>query len=71
MHDVSSADAAIIYTLEPVLGAGLGYAMLGERWGMAGWVGAALIVASSLGSQFFGGDKAVAAEKAASDAGKP
>ncbi len=30
LHDVSSTDASIIYTLEPVLGAGFSYVLLGE-----------------------------------------
>lgn len=54
LHDVTSTDAAIVYTLEPVLGATLAYLLLGERWGPAGWVGAGLIVASSLTTQIFG-----------------
>ncbi len=40
--------------MEPVLGAGLAYAVLGERWGRLGWVGAALIIASSLAAQILG-----------------
>ena len=39
---------------EPVLGAGLAWAVLGERWGAWGWVGAALILVSSLSAQIFG-----------------
>ena len=54
LHDVTSIDAAVVYTLEPVLGATLAYLLLGERWGPAGWVGAGLIVASSLTTQIFG-----------------
>jgi len=60
LHDVSSTDAAIIYTMEPVLGAGLAYVVLGERWGSLGWVGAALIIASSLAAQIVGTEEAVA-----------
>ncbi len=51
LKDVSSTDAAIVYTLEPVLGAALAFAFLGERWTPRGWVGAALIVGSSVFSQ--------------------
>ena len=40
LNTVSSVDASIIYTAEPVLGAGLAFLMLGERWGPSGWVGA-------------------------------
>ena len=54
LNDVPSTDAAIIYSMEPVLGAGLAYAVLGERWGPLGWVGAGIILASSLIAQVFG-----------------
>ncbi len=54
LNDVPSTDAAIIYSMEPVLGAGLAYAVLGERWGPLGWVGAGIILASSLLAQVFG-----------------
>ncbi|CAL5219032.1 g791 [Coccomyxa viridis] len=54
LHDVSSTDAAIIYTMEPVLGAAFAYALLGERWGSLGWAGAGLIVVSSLAAQILG-----------------
>jgi len=54
LHDVSSTDAAIIYTMEPVLGAAFAYALLGERWGNLGWAGAGLIVISSLAAQILG-----------------
>ncbi len=57
LHDVTSTEAAIIYSLEPVLGALGAYLLLGERWGPAGWIGAALIVASSLAVQIFGEQK--------------
>jgi hypothetical protein len=66
LQDVSSVDAAIIYTLEPVLGAGLAWAMLGERLGAKGLAGAAIILASSLATQVLGGGGAEAA--AAADA---
>lgn len=48
---MSSPVAAIIYTAEPLWGAGLAYAILGERWGALGWVGATLIIGSSLAAQ--------------------
>ena len=51
-----------MYTLEPVFGACFAWVMLGERWGAAGWVGAALIVGSSLATQIFGSSEAAAAE---------
>jgi drug/metabolite transporter (DMT)-like permease len=55
LRDVASTEVAIVYTLEPVLGAGLAFAFLGERWGPSGWVGASLIVASCLAMQLWGG----------------
>lgn len=66
LHDVSSTDAAIIYTMEPVLGAGMAYVVLGERWGKLGWLGAALIIASSLAAQIVGTEEEP--KKALSDA---
>lgn len=57
LNNVSSTDAAIIYTMEPVLGALMAYCFLGERWGPLGWFGAALILTSSLATQLLGGDK--------------
>lgn len=39
LQDVSSTDAAMIYSLEPVAGALMAYAFLGERWGAWGWAG--------------------------------
>lgn len=56
LQDVSSVDAALVYTLEPVLGALLAWLLLGERWGPAGWVGAGLIVGSSFATQVYGAD---------------
>jgi drug/metabolite transporter (DMT)-like permease len=53
LHDASSVDAAIIYTMEPVMGAALSWALLGERWGKLGFFGAGLIIASSLAAQLF------------------
>lgn len=37
---VSAPVAAIIYSAEPLWGAGLAYWLLGERWGPLGWAGA-------------------------------
>eukprot|EP00873_Tetraselmis_striata_P014832 jgi/Tetstr1/435096/TSEL_024064.t1 len=51
LKDVEASDCAIIYSLEPLLGAGVAWWSLGERWGLLGWVGAALIVASTLSAQ--------------------
>ena len=54
LQDVSSTDAAMIYSLEPALGALLAWALLGERWGAWGWAGAGLILAASLATQMAG-----------------
>lgn len=51
LNDVSSVEAAIIYTLEPVIGAAFAFIFLHERWGPMGWVGSGIIVASCLASQ--------------------
>ena len=40
---------------EPLWGALFAWTLLGERWGATGWLGAALIVGSSLGAQLVGG----------------
>lgn len=56
LQDVSSVEAAIIYTLEPVLGAAFAWAMLGERLGPKGFLGAAIILGSSLVTQVVGGE---------------
>lgn len=57
LQDVSSVEAAIVYTLEPVVGAAFAYVLLGERWGPTGWIGAALILVACLGTQLFGAEK--------------
>lgn len=57
LQHVSSTEAAIIYTLEPVCGAAFAYILLGERWGGAGWIGALLIVASCFSTQLFGAER--------------
>lgn len=57
LQDVSSVDAAIIYTLEPVLGAGFAWALLGERLGLKGMAGAGIILASSVFSQLMSSPK--------------
>lgn len=54
LKEVSSPLAALIYTAEPVWGSLFAYLFLEERWGALGWVGAALIIASSLFSQLAG-----------------
>ena len=54
MKVVSAPTAALIYSSEPLWGAGLAFLVLGERWGPTGGAGAALILAASLGSQLAG-----------------
>lgn len=68
LHDVSSTDAAIIYTMEPVLGSLLAYFVLGERWGPMGWLGAGLIISSSLFTQL-SGEKEDCSGRAAKNSG--
>ncbi|KAK2971338.1 hypothetical protein RJ640_026055 [Escallonia rubra] len=50
MCDVSATEAAIIYGLEPVWGAGFAWFLLGERWGIFGWIGAGLVLGKEFGS---------------------
>ncbi|KAM4106554.1 hypothetical protein ACJW30_04G070100 [Castanea mollissima] len=54
MRDVSATETAIIYGLEPLWGAGFAWFLLGERWGISGWIGAALVLGGSLMVQMFG-----------------
>ncbi|KAL8474696.1 hypothetical protein ACS0TY_031224 [Phlomoides rotata] len=55
MRDVSATETAVIYGLEPVWGAGFAWFLLGERWGVAGWIGALLILGGSLTVPMLGG----------------
>jgi drug/metabolite transporter (DMT)-like permease len=71
LQSVTSTEAAMVYSLEPVSGALLAYAFLGDRWGPAGWAGAGLILAASLVTQLAGaedegggGDSAAAEQQA-------
>lgn len=48
MRDVSATETAIIYGLEPVWGAAFAWAMLGERWGATGFVGAIFIIGKNI-----------------------
>lgn len=48
MRDVSATETAVIYGLEPIWGAGFAWFLLGERWGTAGWIGAALILGNEV-----------------------
>ncbi|KAI3976993.1 hypothetical protein MKX01_008851 [Papaver californicum] len=56
MRDVSATETAIIYGLEPLWGAGFAWFLLGERWGITGWIGAALVLGGSLTVQIFGSE---------------
>ncbi|KAI8465510.1 MAG: hypothetical protein J3K34DRAFT_436810 [Monoraphidium minutum] len=71
LQQVSSTDAAMIYSMEPVLGALMAYVFLGERWGPWGWAGGGVIMAASMLTQMAGavegGD--AAAEGAAGEGG--
>ena len=51
---VSSVDAAIVYTTEPVLGGVIAWCVLGERFGPKGFLGAAIIVVAALTTQLVG-----------------
>eukprot|EP00897_Mesotaenium_endlicherianum_P000472 jgi/Mesen1/10425/ME000082S09926 len=53
LRDVSATEAAMVYTMEPLYGAGFAWLLLGERWGLKGWIGAALILGGSLTMQLF------------------
>ena len=55
LRHVSASTAALIYSSEPLWGAAFAALFLGERLqGVGGWVGAALVVGSSLVSQVGG-----------------
>jgi hypothetical protein len=54
MRDVSATEAAVITTMEPLWGAAFAWCVLGERWGLRGWVGAAFILGGSLATQVWG-----------------
>jgi drug/metabolite transporter (DMT)-like permease len=57
LQDVSSTEAAIIYTLEPLCGAMFAYLVLGDQIGKEGWIGAVLIMGSCLVTQLYGAEK--------------
>ncbi|KAK9806318.1 hypothetical protein WJX72_010202 [[Myrmecia] bisecta] len=54
LKEVPATMAALIYTTEPLWGALMAYVVMGDRWGPTGWLGAALIISASLGSQLLG-----------------
>lgn len=45
-------ETALILTFEPVFAGIFGFVLAGDRWGAAGWVGAAMILAGMLYSEF-------------------
>lgn len=57
LENVTATDAAIVYTIQPVLSGLMAFAFLGERFTSAGWVGAAIIVCGSLGAQLLSKDE--------------
>ncbi|KAJ4713524.1 Drug/metabolite transporter [Melia azedarach] len=63
MRDVSATETAIIYGMEPLWGAGFAWFLLGERWGTAGWIGAALVLGGSMLVQMCGSSSADKAEE--------
>ncbi|KAK1416055.1 hypothetical protein QVD17_31843 [Tagetes erecta] len=63
MRNVSATEAAIVYGLEPVWGAGFAWFFLGERWGVSGWFGAALVLGGSLMVQIIGASSASSSVK--------
>ncbi|XP_010274721.1 PREDICTED: uncharacterized protein LOC104609967 [Nelumbo nucifera] len=62
MRDISATETAIVYGLEPVWGAGFAWFLLGERWGVVGWIGAALILVGSLTVQIMGSSPSESSE---------
>lgn len=54
LQDVTSTEAAVIYSMEPISGALFAYAFLGERLGALGIAGAVVILLASLATQFNG-----------------
>lgn len=54
LKDVSAPLTALVYSAEPVYGSALAWWLLGERWGINGWIGAGLIMGSTAYSQFSG-----------------
>ncbi|XP_027097593.1 uncharacterized protein [Coffea arabica] len=63
MRDVSATETAIIYGLQPVWGAAFAWFFLGERWGVNGWIGAALVLGGSLTVQIQGASSSTTSQK--------
>ena len=57
LRDVSAPDAALVYATEPVWGAAVAAAVLGERWAGPTWLGVALIVGGSVYGQLPGAEQ--------------
>jgi len=71
LKDVSSTEAALVYSMEPLVGASLSCLFLGERFGPTGMAGAAIILVSSVASQMTGaGGGGAPAEGAVGGGGK-
>ena len=62
MKHVSSPLAALVYSSEPAWGAAFAFAAGDSFSGIAGWIGAALVVGSSFFGQMMGEDNAKAAD---------
>ena len=67
LKNVSASTCALIYTAEPLWGALFAWHFMGDRWGAAGWLGAALIVGASVGSQVLTLDEDDSAEAKAEE----
>lgn len=67
LKNVSASTCALIYTAEPLWGALFAWHFMGDRWGPAGWLGAALIVGASVGSQVLTLDEDDSAEAKAEE----
>ncbi|GFQ08623.1 uncharacterized transporter af_0788 [Phtheirospermum japonicum] len=67
MRNVSATETAVIYGLEPLWGAGFAWFLLGERWGLAGWIGAVLNLGGSLTVQVFGASASKSRDESEND----
>lgn len=63
LQDVESTTASLVYSLEPVAGAALAWGFLGERWTGTAWLGALLILGSSIAAQLLNSDESIAVQK--------
>ena len=67
LQSVSSTEAAMVYSMEPVSGAMMAYVFLGDRWGPVGWMGAAVILLASIVTQTQGALEPEGGEESGSD----